>query len=308
MIFLKILLALIPAFASGTSLQSTSLQSTSLHVISYNIKGLPSFALGSDYQDSRYPLIGKLLGVSKAATRPRIVLLQEAFDAQTSELLKAANYPHVAEGPGPNSFLGVSAGLYILSQFPIVERSSAAFGKENCLSWDCFANKGVQLARIAVPGMPQTLEVYNTHLQAGREDSAARQAQVKVLLEFFKKNHRAGAPVIFGGDFNFRPGLKQVSYLDFISSMGFFHAGEYCLKQGCAKVGDEGWHGVWERAVDHQFYSKEGPVVLQPTLLERRYRSPVENLRLSDHPTHEVHYELRWPDPVRAPAALKSGS
>lgn len=277
-------------------------QKTTLQVTSYNIKGLPSFLLGTDYQDSRYPLIGKLLagpassvtGTTALATGPEIVLLQEAFSDQTPLLLASAGFPHSARGPAATSVLGVDSGLYILSRYPIVEQAERAFGKEHCLSWDCMANKGVQFARIAVPGLPKPVEVYNTHLQAGREDSAARRAQVKVLLEFFQKHHQTGSPVIFAGDFNFRPGLGQQSYLDFSNGTKFTHAGKFCLDNGCSQSPDEGWHGVWARAVDHQFFrTGEGMEVL-PLSVKRTYREPVEGLRLSDHPAHEVRYEFRW--------------
>ena len=160
------------------------------------------------------------------------------------------------------------------------------------LSWDCLSNKGVQMARISVPGMPLPLEIYNTHLQAGREDTAVRVAQVKTLLEFFRAHHQPGNPVIFAGDFNFRPGLGQESYRAFAKGTEFTHAGRFCLDNGCTKAVDDGWHGVWERAVDHQFYSPTGLVKIVPVLLERSYRQPVEGLKLSDHPSLDLKYRI----------------
>lgn len=266
-----------------------------LHVMSYNIKGLPSMLLSSDWKDGRYALIAKALNARlNEGSGPEIVALQEAFSEPAVALLKESGYPHVAAGPEAVSMLGVSGGLFLLSKYKILHEAKRAFGPKLCLSWDCFSNKGVQMARFEVPGLPRPLEVFNTHLQAGREDTEARRAQVRILLEFFKKEHVPGNPVIFAGDFNFRPGLGQKSYKDFDEGLGLLHAGKFCLEKGCAKGNDEGWHGIWERAVDHQFFTTEGEVRFTPLLVERSYREPVDGMRLSDHPAHEVRYELSW--------------
>lgn len=270
-----------------------------LHVMSYNIKGLPSAILSSEYQDSRYGMIGKLLAKRTGeGNSPDIVALQEAFSGLSQNLIDAAGYPHVAQGPAATSLIGVSSGLFILSRYRILRQAHMSFGSKNCLSWDCFSNKGVQMALLDVPGLPKPLEVFNTHLQAGREDSSARRAQVKILLEFFRKEHQPGNPVVFAGDFNFRPGLAQQSHDDFVAGSRLLHAGKFCLDKGCAKGSDDGWHGIWARAVDHQFYSTDGPVSFTPMLVERTYREKVEGLRLSDHPAHEVKYELSWQEKV----------
>jgi hypothetical protein len=71
------------------------------HLMSFNIKGLPTFILSDDYKDSRYGVIGKLLAsrVIKGDA-PDVVLLQEAFTELTASLIEASGYPHKAEGPG----------------------------------------------------------------------------------------------------------------------------------------------------------------------------------------------------------------
>ena len=145
-----------------------------------------------------------------------------------------------------------------------------------------------------LPGLPRPIEIFNTHLQAGREDTAARKNQVKLLLEFYKEKHKSSSPVFFAGDFNFRPGLKQASYMHFAKGTGFSHAGKYCLDNGCARGEDSGWHGFWERAVDHQFYANGEGLEIFPLSVERTYRDLVEGHKLSDHPAHEVKYEFRW--------------
>lgn len=290
------LLCSLPAAANNLEIQ----------VVSYNIKGLPSVVMSGDFSDARYPLMGKLV-----AEKAEILLLQEAFSDQVPALLKAAAFPHQSVGPAAGTMLGVGSGLVILSRYPILYEASEVFGAKACLSWDCLSNKGVQMVRLGVPGLPRPLEVYNTHLQAGREDTKVRREQVKTLLKFFSTQHVKGNPVIFAGDFNFRPGLGQKSYLDFSSGTGFSHAGKFCLEKGCTKVEDSGWHGLWQGAVDHQFYSSTGPVQILPLSVNRSFRERVEGIRLSDHPTHEVRYKFGWSvgptmagDPPRAPASV----
>lgn len=288
----------IPSFLTFLLLLASSgahASGSALHIMSYNIKGLPTALLSSDYPDSRYALIGKLLAKRRAeGSAPEIVVLQEAFSDPSKALIETAGYPHVAEGPEASSLLGVNSGLFILSRHKIIKQARQAFGSQHCLSWDCFSNKGVQMATLEVPGLPRPLEIYNTHLQAGREDTTARQAQVKILLEFFEKQHEAGNPVVFAGDFNFRPGLGQKSHADFAAGSKLTHAGKFCLERGCAKGNDEGWHGIWARAVDHQFFSTSGPVSFTPVLVERTYADRVDGIKLSDHPAHEVKYQLKW--------------
>jgi endonuclease/exonuclease/phosphatase family metal-dependent hydrolase len=269
-----------------------------LHVLSFNIKGLPSLFLSSDYKDSRYAEIGRILARENGLD---IVLLQEAFSAKTKILIQESKLPHIAEGPPMDALFGVNSGLYILSRHPIVETISRAFGPENCLRADCLANKGVMLARIAIPGIAKPLEVYNTHLQAGREDNQARIRQSKILVELFQENHQKGSAVIFAGDFNFRPGLKQASYFEFSEATNFSHAGKYCLENGCARSKDDGWQGIWERAVDHQFYSSGTDIQITPTSIERTHQFLPSGQKLSDHPAHEVKYLMKILDAKNRP-------
>src|SRR5687768_5800495 len=68
-------------------------------VLTYNIKGLPSFIAGS-YDEERYSEIGAILADrQKKGDAPDIVLLQESFVERTRELRERAAYPYIAKGP-----------------------------------------------------------------------------------------------------------------------------------------------------------------------------------------------------------------
>jgi endonuclease/exonuclease/phosphatase family metal-dependent hydrolase len=266
--------------------------SSRVHVMSYNIKGLPGVLVGSQYKSRRYSIIGKYLA-ERGAAGPDIVLLQEGFSSDTRKLIEASGFSHVSRGPYGSAFLGVDSGLYILSRHPILAEDRMTFGSSNCQRWDCLASKGAQFVRISIPALPLPLEVFNTHLQAGRDNPPARSRQVKLLVEFYKKNHLAGNPVIFGGDFNIRPLLDRETYDEFVLGTGLRSSGKYCLDHGCARLADAGWAGVWEHTIDHQFYSLDGAVEITPVQVERSLGDPVDGLRLSDHPTYEVVFELK---------------
>jgi endonuclease/exonuclease/phosphatase family metal-dependent hydrolase len=269
----------------------TGPSSSRLHVVSYNIKGLPGILVGPRYKSRRYSIIGARLA-ERGVAAPDVVLLQEGFSGDTRKLIELSGFPHVSRGPRASPFFGVDSGLYILSRYPIVAEDQMTFGSENCQRWDCFANKGAQFVRIVVPGLPVLLEVFNTHLQAGRDNSPSRARQVELLVDFYRRNHVAGNPVIFGGDFNFRPLVDRDAYDAFVLGTGLGSSGRFCLDRGCARPGNAGTQGIWEDSVDHQFYSLDSTVPITPVRLERRLGEPVEGSRLSDHLTHEVVFEL----------------
>ncbi|RYZ78817.1 MAG: hypothetical protein EOP06_28365, partial [Proteobacteria bacterium] len=134
--------------SQANALKVTGPRSVRIRVLSYNIKGLPAF-INPSYDVSRYGDIGKILAARKAkGTAPDIVLLQESFDAPTVDLRRAAKYPY--EFAGPSSTKIINSGLFVLSDFPIVAKSSILYGANDCGTWDCFASKGAQMVRVQI--------------------------------------------------------------------------------------------------------------------------------------------------------------
>lgn len=280
-----LLLALLP-------LRLFAAEETTFTVLTYNIKGLPAF-IAQGYEESRFGEIGRILAErQKKGDGPEIVLLQESFVDRTAELRELAAYPFTAKGPDSVRSLGVDSGLYILSKFPILEQKNRAFGESLCEDWDCYANKGVQFARIQLPGVPFTLEVFNTHMQASRSFDGVRRKQVEVLAQFVKENHREGSAVIFAGDFNFRPALGEGSYKDFLAKTGLKNAGEICATESC--LGGKQDRSFWRSIVDHQFVGLGSAFKLLPMAMNRSFAAPVNGMRLSDHQGYELKYRLNW--------------
>lgn len=264
-----------------------------LRVLTYNIKGLPAvFAEG--YSEERYAEIGRILAERRlAGDAPDLVFLQESFVARTKELRDRAGYPFEAKGPDSSALLGVDSGLYILSRFPVLATKTRAFGVDVCAGWDCYANKGVQFARIQLPGLPVPLDVYNTHMQASRDHDGVRSRQVELIAEFVRETHDPRYPILFAGDFNFRPQLNEASYREFVKRTGLVNSAEFCEAKTCAR---NGLGGVWRSIVDHHFVSVAEHALfrLLPLGLQRSFAGEVKGMRLSDHQGLEGTYRIEW--------------
>ncbi len=266
-----------------------------LKVISYNIHGIP---FGVD--QSRYQDIGRALHARRdAGDAPQIVTIQEAFHSRTAELVQEAGYPYVQKGPG-NQGLKWGSGLYILSDFPILATDSLVY--KDCVSWDCRVRKGALHVRVQVPGLPQPLEIYDTHLNSDpdtdpattfEETERVREKQVMDLSQFIWDTKISQAPAIFPGDFNFQPSL--LSYLLFASGSSMANAVERCAQTRLC-TGDPNPGEEWAQAIDHQFYrSGVSPEVsLEPIHFELIFKTPVNGRLLSDHFGLEIHYRVRY--------------
>lgn len=288
-------------FAAGTK---------DIRVLSFNIKGLPGIAGG--YNKSRFTEIGKILHERRLnGTAPDFVLLQESFIKETKPVRVVSQYPYIVKGPedekeydenGKRVSKIFSAGLYILSEHPLSNPQKMIYGKGVCNSWDCNANKGLQVVTAEIPGVPFKLQFANTHLQATAKHEKNRMKQMDIANRFINRVAPTG-PLIFAGDFNITPNLGSYSYWFATSHMK--SAGEYCLNSlqtDCTvKVGtDPLW--VVEKTKDHQFYregfveTQTGPVevTITPISVERNFTEPHEGKPLSDHMGYEVLYRISW--------------
>lgn len=167
-------------------------------------------------------------------TAPQIVVMQEAFTSAAVRIGKEAGYPYIAQGPGVRqraadpdgatdaAFLAqarwnrgetegplLDSGLVILSEYPIVSVDTAAYPRDACAGYDCLANKGAVLARVAVPGLATPVDIVTTHLNCRertgvsveRADAAYRR-ELATLTDFIGRAHDPDLPMIVAGDFN----------------------------------------------------------------------------------------------------------
>lgn len=205
----------------------------SLSVLTYNVHGLPwPFASGRPAAFTR--IAARLAAMRSAGDAPQVVVLQEAFTGAAAAIGREAGYRYVVRGPAAGqrgadpggapdaAFLAraswrhgetegplLDSGLVILSDYPVIATATAAYPRDACAGYDCLANKGAVLARIAVPGLPSPLDVVTTHLNcrertgvAVNRADAAYQRELGALRAFVARAHDPRLPLIVAGDFN----------------------------------------------------------------------------------------------------------
>ena len=219
---------------------------THLSIMSYNVKGLPWPA--AQGRTENLLAIGRELAAQRWQGRqPHIVLLQEAFTSEAKAIGRAAGYRYVASGPRAGSVrypaqptLGkdfaaaatrlrgegvgswIDSGLVVLSDYPIVTSEDYAFPADACAGYDCLANKGVMLVRLAVPGSERPLVVVNTHLNLDASSTGVGPArsdavfawQYRHLQQFVRSRAPADSLIVVAGDFNVGPAAQRRSTAD----------------------------------------------------------------------------------------------
>jgi hypothetical protein len=185
---------------------ATDEASVTIRVMTWNVEGLPlpiRFGRAHALEE-----IGDALASMRArGEAPHILLIQEGFMRKPMErLISRSGYAYVSRGPRAGDDAAGSAqemgepwrlrgeglgkvldgGLYILSDFPILDTQTEAFAP--CAGFDCLANKGVMLARIRIPGAPDPLAVLNTQSRAPTWRTAHRSMRWSVLSATLPRN------------------------------------------------------------------------------------------------------------------------
>jgi endonuclease/exonuclease/phosphatase family metal-dependent hydrolase len=235
-----------------------------ISVLTYNVEGLPW-----PLRQNRAPRLDEItrrLGAMRAdGTAPHIVLLQEAFTNTAVRIGPRAGYANYVRGPGagmrrpPTSeeaereLVGrrkrskgegfpqfMPSGLYILSDFPILAATRQPFRSRECAGFDCLSNKGLVHARVAVPGVPEPVDVINTHLNSRGSTGVSEQRsllahrlQVDESTRFIETYRAPGNPLVFGGDFNMRNAPDRYERFALRKPWPIVH--QYCLRPeaGC---------------------------------------------------------------------------
>ncbi len=296
-------------------------------VLIYNVAGLPwpqSAGRGAAMQH-----VGdELAAMKRAGTAPDIILLQEAFIASAGNIGKRAGYHNAVRGPlrrDPPMNFGLprlakdfrndrrfikgerigkftSSGLYIFTDYGIDQVDQTPFGRNSCAGYDCLANKGVMLARIHIPDVPEPLQLFNTHLNARR---AARvplerthQAYERQIVEtgvFLSSAYNPTLPFIFGGDFNTRRSERR--YTAKVEIMPGTDVRYHCTMNGGKCDVRMSWDDdePWMDTQDIQGFASGTRVKVEPIRVETLFDQPWRNgAAPSDHDGYLVTYRLSW--------------
>jgi endonuclease/exonuclease/phosphatase family metal-dependent hydrolase len=308
--------------------------SATFDVLTFNIEGL-----GWPARRNRAPSlarIGALLAdLNRRGQAPDVILLQEAFSQAAVDAVDRAGYSNSVWGPsrtqrqrlpadarmpgpfrwtkGETGFHLVSSGLAILSRYPIVADALEPFGKHRCAGFDCLSNKGIQHARIVIPGVPRPIDVYNTHLNAqgasrvpASRSGAAHAMQVASIARFVAATRAAGGATVLGGDFNMRGSAKRMQRFEAqIGDMTLVH--HYCAAPANRCAVSISWDGdaPWMDTEDLQLFGNGRQVRIEPIAVEAMFDGSKGSPQLSDHDGFRVRYRLSWPRHVEdgSPAA-----
>lgn len=257
-----------PATAEVNQIQKIN----KVRVLTYNVRGLPT---AFDPWCDNLVHIGNILKhMRKIGEAPHVVAIQEGFHKKIHDLIRLSGYPYVEQGP-TGGIKEVSSGLWILSEFPLEPISEMLY--EDCATWDCFANKGIQHVAVSFPGAAVPVEIYNTHMNAStsvrhfdwwissEKVMKIKQKQVERFHEHYHKTHRKISPSIVLGDFNLS--LKDALF-DFLKKP-FVHM-------------------LSISGVDHHFMTQGEKLRLNPGQHKRLFTKKVH----SDHDGIQFDYRL----------------
>ena len=297
-----------------------------LSVMTYNIEGLTWPA-----RTGRAPFLEAMTAefarMEQAGVLPDVILFQEAFSTAALRTATATPHPYVALGPRAPTRSGLpksrdpilrkrnylrgewgirfmGSGIAIASRYPITASFSQPYGPTSCAGWDCLANKGVMLVRIAVPGLPDPIEIATTHMNAQgaskappEKHLAAHNAQAAELADFLDRVSQVASPLVLAGDFNMR--RNPARFDAFEQQNGYQLARRYCLearadpaKPACdirmSFDGDEPWFDTQ----DLQIYDDGDRTRLRPVRIEAWFDGPDAGGKLSDHDAYVVTYAI----------------
>lgn len=216
--------------------------------MAYNVQARPMF------DDTGY----KFEGISPLMNPFDIVGFQECFKDHEA-LWEGTTHPvRVYDGTLRDWYRIVGSGLSTISRFPMKE----ALHEHFVLSGDNQnkpASKGILLVRNDLGG-GVTLDFYNTHLTAGKQEPniIARPAQVRQLIDYVKRNSPPEHLVIFAGDFNLRSGGEDATLPEtYPADLSGLNRGQLlaaiCKELGLQNAG-ETLTGTVPDIVDHILY------------------------------------------------------
>lgn len=304
--------------------------STTFDVLTFNIEGL-----GWPARRARAPSLRKINMVLRSMAlrgkAPDVIMVQEMFSHAAISTISDLAYPNMVSGPsrtqrkeleGAGRMLGpykwkkgefgahiAGSGLAILSAFPILETRSEPFGRRRCAGLDCLSNKGMLFARIAIPGVPGTINLFNTHLNSQgasrvspQRYTRAHHLQVEELGTFISTVGSQDIPTVLGGDFNMKgSAIRFERFRNVTEPFEIVH--EWCNDQPLRCDTRISWDGdePWLDTQDLQLFESGADVRIIPIRVEAMFDGSAGNPQLSDHDGFRVTYRISWQTRVGPP-------
>ncbi|RLV60060.1 phospholipase [Parashewanella curva] len=228
-----------------------------------------------------------------------VLAFEEQFDVKPTQALHSAlksEYPYQTEKVKQSGRL-LSAGIYILSRYPIIKQSSIVY--HSCSGLQCFASKGGLYVEINKNG--QKYHIFDTHTQSGDKDKEvnARKSQVKELAQFIKSQGIPDdEPIIIAGDFNIAMHKQQADYDEMLTTLNATHpdSSGYPLTYDTSV---NKWADPVQAYFDYLMYGNDHLLPISASLKVIAPRSTTDSLwnywDLSDHFAVEGVFEFATP-------------
>lgn len=303
----------------------------SLAVMTYNVGALP-WPVARGRADAAHAIAARLSILRARKAAPHIIVVQEAFIAEAQQIGRAAGYRHAAFGPdasarratrldgdfraersllkGEATAPALPSGLAVFSDYPILSVARASFSQDVCAGYDCLANKGVLMVRVAVPNVKRPVEIITTHLNSAKRSGTpeahnlyAFARQLDELDRFMAREQTPGAIRIFAGDFNVGHSRRRLALLTRhvtrwnlvpVSAMG---RAKYEVKCGSADGACTGLLPLPNNvplihATDWQFVAADRRATAIPLGQRVPFAITANGPALSDHNGYSVIYRL----------------
>lgn len=268
--------------------------SLELSVLSYNTHGLRGTFV-DDAPEARFPAIGRLINAYD------VVLLQEDFAYHQSiatsaeHAIRRRGNPQdrnpIADLLAPIVCGDCGAGLSTL--IDLQESSLLAEHREaydDYSGWfdarkDAWVTKGLLALRVRLPG-GAVVDVYNSHLDAGKKPKRVRDHQTRerqlAQLERAIRDFSGSGALILAGDFNARVDRRNPALEEFVAALG--------LQESGAQTDPDRWRPRCE----YIFY--RGDARTEISLVEAGEAAEFVGQKgkpLSDHPAIRARFAIR---------------
>lgn len=279
-LFCFFLLALSVCCAAG-SIDTIPAGKSELHVLTYNVKFLPSILLSQHHHPIRR---ARFIPQALIADTVDVIVFEEAFDAVARRRLIRGlkkQFPYITGPANKKASFRYCSGVFIASRYPMRQLDEVQYSE--CISYDCMARKGGLISEVTLPGGRQ-IQVIGTHIQAPGHDSI-KIHQLWQLRRMMDKHKRADVPQLACGDFN-------VCYADRALYDTLIHIlgagdGPICGDQQCSsdhQHNDMEHYGPDQNLVDYLLYCyPQPPAFTERRIIKYQYQWSKKHKDLSDH-------------------------
>ncbi|NIJ38092.1 hypothetical protein FHR22_002795 [Sphingopyxis panaciterrae] len=295
-------------------------QAMRLRVLLWNVEGLP-WPIRSG-REVKLAQIADWIAARRAAGRgPDILILHKAFVPEASRIAVVGGFGSIVPGPaldqrrrlpaaeapigyadgarwrkGEGLGKWLDGGLYIATDLPVLAAQSEAFGADSCAGYDCLSNKGGLVLRVAVPGAPERLTIFNTHRNS-REPAKVgiARAEASHRLQTAENDALLAATtpprsaMIAAGDFNnYRAGDRIGR---FANDPAFRLAAKGAgMSARAAPMTDQ---KAWTDAYDLLGFRSSSALRVEPLAVATLFDGK-NGPRLSDHDAQYIVFRLSW--------------